>query len=905
MIDQHRGRNKQWLMHCQKYFIVMLILWSALSSHTCVAKSNTANDKGIDERGNGQVHQDSNVNVEKSSSNHLSVNANNNHTAKHRSYQVAGINYESIQTPLAITLWIFIATLAKIGFHIANKLSSIFPESCLLIVLGVVLGLMLFYTHLMIVSPLTPFTFFNFLLPLIVVDAGYFMPNRSFFDNIGTILLFAVVGTILNTVAIAVSLWAVGLTGLYGVKLNILDSFMFSALISAVDPVAVLAVFEEIHVNEVLYIVVFGESLLNDAVTVVLYYMFEAYTEMGESNIGCTDVLLGFVSFFVVAVGGITIGIFWGFFTGFVTRFTHRVRVVEPLIVFVMAYLSHLTAQVFSLSSIMAVTFCGICSKNYVEANISLKSHTTLKYAMKMLSSISESVIFLFLGVATVNDEHDWNTWFIFFTVLFCTVYRALGVVLLTALANHFRVHKLNKVEEFVMAYSGLRGAVAFALALTINGKVVVHKSMFITATIAMVFFTVLFQGVTIKPLVQLLRVKQSEKRKLTMNERIHERSMDHLMAGIEELIGIPGNYYLRDKFKYYDHHYIRKWLVREHRTQEPKILETYSKLSVKDYKNAHKGLRENDSCIKGMPNGGMFLRVPTVNTDMSLAAIFRNYTQTNLNRLQSGSSQYSLTPNDTSCNWDMNEIEYSLSTKDLDDVRMHHILKDCMFKTPRRHRKYSRSLLYDEDIHPPFQHMVRMQIRHLFSEQHVLHRKDKRKKHSRVEDTVADESSDMKTNHVVIENGYAKSADHTVCTMVKEDSGYSYYNPALDEEDGIMFTAKIPNKMTSDVVDYKAYQPPSPPTQKTVAETQLPWRRVESVRDGRESDNSSMIDKPIVQHEFPFWVKNKDYNPYLSPTTTFLNKLDAAEADSEYHIFEDTLEEGSDEKSYDSPVEV
>jgi sodium/hydrogen exchanger-like protein 3 len=65
------------------------------------------------------------------------------------------------------------------------------------------------------------------------------------------------------------ALWGCGLTGLYGFDLPLLDTFLFSALISAVDPVAVLAVFEEIHVNEVLYIVVFGESLLNDAVTVV------------------------------------------------------------------------------------------------------------------------------------------------------------------------------------------------------------------------------------------------------------------------------------------------------------------------------------------------------------------------------------------------------------------------------------------------------------------------------------------------------------------------------------------------------------------------------------------------------------------------------------------------------------
>ena len=68
---------------------------------------------------------------------------------------------------------------------------------------------------------------------------------------------------------LGLALWGCGLSGVYGFDLPLLDTFLFASLISAVDPVAVLAVFEEIHVNEILYIVVFGESLLNDAVTVV------------------------------------------------------------------------------------------------------------------------------------------------------------------------------------------------------------------------------------------------------------------------------------------------------------------------------------------------------------------------------------------------------------------------------------------------------------------------------------------------------------------------------------------------------------------------------------------------------------------------------------------------------------
>jgi solute carrier family 9 (sodium/hydrogen exchanger), member 3 len=84
----------------------------------------------------------------------------------------------------------------------APKLSKMFPESCLLIVVGVVIGILLFNIRSVHVSPLTPDTFFFYMLPPIILDAGYFMPNRLFFDHLGTILLFAVIGTIFNTLTI-------------------------------------------------------------------------------------------------------------------------------------------------------------------------------------------------------------------------------------------------------------------------------------------------------------------------------------------------------------------------------------------------------------------------------------------------------------------------------------------------------------------------------------------------------------------------------------------------------------------------------------------------------------------------------------------------------------------------------
>ena len=115
------------------------------------------------------------------------------------------------------------------------KLHHIFPESCLLIVVGIIIGFLLFWTSKHEPpSTLTPDVFFLFMLPPIILDAGYFMPNRLFFDHLGTILLMAVVGTIFNAMCIGAALYGCGVLGAFGPDHpEILETFLFSSLISA------------------------------------------------------------------------------------------------------------------------------------------------------------------------------------------------------------------------------------------------------------------------------------------------------------------------------------------------------------------------------------------------------------------------------------------------------------------------------------------------------------------------------------------------------------------------------------------------------------------------------------------------------------------------------------------------
>ena len=127
-----------------------------------------------------------------------------------------------------------------------------------------------------------PELFFNVLLPPIIFHAGYSMKKQFFFRNIGSILTFAFVGTIISTFVVAGIMYGVTLMFPHLQFFTFIDTLRFGALISATDPVTILAIFSDLNVDVNLYALVFGESVMNDAVAIVMTRTIELYEEAAQ-----------------------------------------------------------------------------------------------------------------------------------------------------------------------------------------------------------------------------------------------------------------------------------------------------------------------------------------------------------------------------------------------------------------------------------------------------------------------------------------------------------------------------------------------------------------------------------------------------------------------------------------------
>lgn len=377
------------------------------------------------------------------------------------------------------------------------------------------------------------------MVPPLIFEGALHIEWRRFRANLGIILLMAVFGVLIGTFivgGVVVSIEGAILT--FGDRLGIesLDALVtipftaavaFGALVSATDPVAVIAFFRTLGVGKRLSILVEGESLLNDGTSIVIFNLALALAGAGAATSSETpiefDLFWAVAQFLKVSLGGLAVGLIIGRFAETILRRTEN-RLIETTITIPVAFGAYVLAERFHLSGILAVVAAGI----YLGSTIPQYTTPTTKLVLynfwEVLSFIVTSFIFLLIG--WIIDIRELitiqNLLLVFAAVVAILIARVLVVYGMSAFTNLLimisrRRQRANQAEKIplafqhVMFWGGLRGAISLALALSLSpnqfGTGVGNQLRLMT--FGVVLFTLIVQGTTIEGLIKRLGLAQ------------------------------------------------------------------------------------------------------------------------------------------------------------------------------------------------------------------------------------------------------------------------------------------------------------------------------------------------------------------------------------------------------------
>eukprot|EP00027_Filamoeba_sp_ATCC50430_P008809 CAMPEP_0168549282 /NCGR_PEP_ID=MMETSP0413-20121227/5018_1 /TAXON_ID=136452 /ORGANISM="Filamoeba nolandi, Strain NC-AS-23-1" /LENGTH=432 /DNA_ID=CAMNT_0008579655 /DNA_START=158 /DNA_END=1453 /DNA_ORIENTATION=- len=411
-------------------------------------------------------------------------------------------------------------------------------------IFGILVGVLFEFLHKLNLEhefDFEPEMFYFVLLPPIIFEAGYSMKKKNFFLNMGTILLYAVAGTLVSAAVFGYGLFFFAKTGAIGSidRNHALESLLFGSLISATDPVATLSIMGSpgTQVDPTLYSLVFGESVLNDAVAIVLFRTLSDFT---GNNFTFGD--------FVSCVG----------------RF-----ILISLSSMMFAYVSYLVAELAETSGVMSLFLTGVTMKHYPWYSISKEGQTTSEHAFKIMAFAAETFVFVYLGInitaSISNTDYAWDPLLLLIATFLCLLSRAFNIFGLTALANLKRKKKITGNMQIMLWFAGLRGAVAYSLSLNIDTK---NRSYIVTTTLFLVLFTTLVEGGLTAPLINKLGLKSQP----SASEEENEALEGLLMQGMDEdgnLLGSETDDAVEGEF------------VQPPRRKEPSLQETTNPKSI------------------------------------------------------------------------------------------------------------------------------------------------------------------------------------------------------------------------------------------------------------------------------------------------------------------------------------
>ncbi|CAN1336350.1 Sodium/hydrogen exchanger 6 [Linum perenne] len=261
--------------------------------------------------------------------------------------------------------------------------------------------------------------FFLFLLPPIIFQSGFSLQPKPFFSNFGAIVTFAILGTFVSSIVTGILVYVGGLMYLM-YKLPFVECLMFGALISATDPVTVLSIFQELGTDVNLYALVFGESVLNDAMAISLYRTMSLVRSHASSGQNFFMVVVRFLETFV---GSMSAGVGVSFISANLFKYAgldiDNLQNLECCLFVLFPYFSYMLAEGLGLSGIVSILFTGIVMKHYTYSNLSENSQRFVSAFFHLISSLAETFIFIYMGFDIAMEQHSWShVGFIFFSIV-------------------------------------------------------------------------------------------------------------------------------------------------------------------------------------------------------------------------------------------------------------------------------------------------------------------------------------------------------------------------------------------------------------------------------------------------------------------------------------------------------
>lgn len=309
----------------------------------------------------------------------------------------------------------------------------------------------------------SPDIFFMALLPPIIFNSGLRV-GALFARHFAPIVLFAIVGTTIAAISTALFLWLVlqlGWMGTGGEDVvsssftpTLTELLTFGALISSTDPVSTLAVFQAKRVDPQLFYLVFGESVLNDALAIVLFHClsrFVAQQEQEENDSVSSVFVQFFIDLTLNAIGSLVLGVLLTLGTArlFKQLDLRQNRLIEICVYLLLMYIPFLLAEILQLSGIVTILFTGITSNRYVIPNLSPMTRLNADMVCRLLAHLAETSIFLELGLSVYGLVGHWNWAFIGWSIVACLVGRALNIYPLAFFFNKCLLRRTSaEVEE-------------------------------------------------------------------------------------------------------------------------------------------------------------------------------------------------------------------------------------------------------------------------------------------------------------------------------------------------------------------------------------------------------------------------------------------------------------------------